>query len=114
MRHAHCLQGFGAKDLAYLLCSSVDEDALEGDGEQQLLQHYHMALLARLAQNNKASSSYTFGVLQRHFDLCLVDYVRFMAGWGFWGNVGWAQSRTRQVLDRLPQLLSEQQQAGSC
>lgn len=35
------------------------------------------------------------------YELCLLDYVRFMAGWGFWGNDGYARKRAMSVLQQL-------------
>eukprot|EP00775_Hariotina_reticulata_P008899 gene8899-9076_t len=49
-----------------------------------------------------AAKLYTYEVMVAHFDLCVVDYVRFMAGWGMWGNVKWAKQRTQQALRQLP------------
>lgn len=126
------------KDVAYLLASSVDEDVV-AQHEGQLLDHYHATLLKHLAAaahaggssgsgsagsssdrgggssaasaaaGPAACSGYTREVMQRHYELCLLDYVRFMAGWGFWGNVSWASNRARAALRRLPQLLKEQE-----
>lgn len=91
------------RDVAYLCVSSLDEDVLQQQ-EQQLLQHYHGELLQQLhaAGKERAAEVYTYDVMLSHFDLCVVDYVRFMAGWGMWGNVQWAKQRTQQVLRQLP------------
>lgn len=97
-------KGLCGRDIAYLFCAGVDIDVLEaGRGEQQLLQHYHSALLQQLRSNGKAEAAqqYSFDVMLAQFELCLVDYVRFMAGWGMWGNSEWASERAREVLQRL-------------
>ncbi|KAG1668903.1 hypothetical protein FOA52_016072 [Chlamydomonas sp. UWO 241] len=43
---------------------------------------------------------YTREVLARHVDWALLDFVRFMAGWGIWGAAGWAERRARELLIR--------------
>lgn len=35
------------------------------------------------------------------YELCLLDYVRFMAGWGFWGNEKYAIQRVTGLLKAL-------------
>lgn len=100
-------RGFGVRDVAYMLASSVDIDVLEQDGCEELLQHYHSRLLQQLDKVGKgdAAQRYSLDVMRSHFDLCIVDYVRFMAGWGMWGNAEWASDRARAVLTRLDQVI---------
>ncbi len=109
-----------------MFASSVDASVLEAH-EEALLRGYHSRLLHHIALQEAADDAvlghgagsgssdrpqrYTYGCLQRHYELCLLDYCRFMAGWGWWGNVGWTQRRARELLARLPQLLQEQHQA---
>lgn len=102
-------KGLGVRDLAYMFCSGVDIDVLEEDrGEQQLLQHYHNALTKQLSKNGKAEAAqrYSCDTMVAQFELCLVDYVRFMAGWGMWGNAEWASDRARDVLKRLDKTIA--------
>lgn len=102
-------RGFGVRDVVYMLSSSVDIDVLEADGgEQQLLKHYHSALLQQLSHNGKADAGqrYSYEVMFAQYELCLLDYTRFMAGWGFWGNGEWAGDRTREVLKRLDAVIA--------
>jgi Ser/Thr protein kinase RdoA (MazF antagonist) len=89
-------KGYGVKDVAYLFASSLSPTAL--GKEQELLQYYHEQLTSLLGD---AASSYTFEVMQAHFELALLDYVRFMAGWGFWGNGAWASKRAREMLPAI-------------
>ncbi len=108
------------QDVAYLLCSSVDEDVL-AQHEAQLLDSYHERLLSHLRTGPRSEgsaaaaaaaapgASYSRSVMQRHYELFLLDYCRFQAGWGWWGASGWAQRRVRELLPSLPQLLKEQQ-----
>jgi hypothetical protein len=35
------------------------------------------------------------------YELSLIDYVRFMAGWGFWGQDRYAQKRALGLLDGI-------------
>jgi aminoglycoside phosphotransferase (APT) family kinase protein len=102
----YCGAGLGAKDVAYLFCSSLDADVLQRH-EQALLAHYHARLLGHLARLGRGGEGYTAEVLQRHYELALLDYCRHMAGWGWWGNAGWARARARALLQggRLQELL---------
>ena len=96
-------EGLGVRDVAYLMASSL-EPGLAGDLEQSLLQHYHSSLCAALQRRGKgaAADAYPFEVCQAQFELCIADYARFLAGWGWWGDVDWLRRRAREVLDRLP------------
>jgi hypothetical protein len=102
-------RGLGMRDVAYMLSSSVDVDVLEhSSGEQRLLQHYHASLQKQLGRHGKeaAAKRYSSDVMTAQFELCLVDYVRFMAGWGMWGNAEWASQRARDVLPRLDDVIA--------
>jgi thiamine kinase-like enzyme len=102
-------KGLGVRDIAYMLASSVDIDVLlEEGGEQQLLRHYHSALTQQLREHGKAAAAqrYGYGVMVAQFEVCLVDYVRFMAGWGMWGNAEWASDRAREVLQQLDKAIA--------
>lgn len=143
--------GYGVRDVAYLLCSSVDSSDLllqrphpyphpegtrgqagnglgsagagagEGEsgsgggsssgcsgGEASLLRYYHARLCVHLralrppAEAEAAVAAYSFGVMVGHFEAALLDYVRFMAGWGMWGaGLGWAEERARGIMARM-------------
>lgn len=90
--------GLGAKDVAHFLVSSVDARVLERH-EDELLGAYHAELAGLLPPGRAAA--YPAEALRDDFDVAVADYVRFMAGWGYWGNVAWAERRARRVLDRL-------------
>jgi hypothetical protein len=110
--------GCGTKDVVYLLCSGVQARLLQAPaGEEALLRHYHSELLAGLAATAaapqgsgvgcpaaaaRAVEQYSFEVLRQEYRLAMCDYVRFMAGWGFWGSAAsWAAARARQFLPEL-------------
>ncbi|PSC72803.1 hypothetical protein C2E20_4083 [Micractinium conductrix] len=120
----YCGGGSGLKDVVYLLASGVSSRLLGSpEGEAALLRHYHAELVAGLrqlaaggsggggggqgdcvgcpAKAAQAVEGYTFEALQADFKLALLDYVRFMAGWGFWGNTSWASARARTFLADL-------------
>ncbi|KAJ9515189.1 hypothetical protein QJQ45_002314 [Haematococcus lacustris] len=98
--------GVGMVDVAYLLCSSGDEQQVAAH-EEALLRHYHTTLMSRLGElqpglvAEAAQRTYTWEVLRQHYDLALLDFVRFMAGWGSWGAVGYAHNAARQAARRL-------------
>ncbi len=73
----YCGGGYGMKDIVYLLASSTDASVVQ-QHEQALLDFYHVELVQRLGPERGAA--YTADVLQRHYALAMLDYVRFMAG----------------------------------
>lgn len=100
--------GFGVCDLAKLFTCSVPLDMLtdrpsiphemEMDhGEQALLYLYHETLLNRRPAE-KEPLDYSWETLIRHWECALVDWCRFQASWGFWGNTEWLEGRVRHIL----------------
>jgi hypothetical protein len=51
---------------------------------------------------------YEWEIFVGHWEVALVDWLRFGASWGFWGNVSWLQARVRWILaeGRLRETLS--------
>ncbi|OJJ42494.1 hypothetical protein ASPZODRAFT_137290 [Penicilliopsis zonata CBS 506.65] len=98
-------RGLGVCDLAKLFTCSVPlymlVDANESlperltmrDGEKQLLQQYRTRLL-----QDEESDLYEWTVFKRHWETALVDWCRFQASWGFWGNTEWLEARVRSIL----------------
>ncbi|ORY70174.1 uncharacterized protein BCR38DRAFT_503349 [Pseudomassariella vexata] len=93
--------GLGVCDLAKLFTCSVplsmltNERARELDispAEMALLQEYH----ARLQSVDQRS--YDWDVFVHHWESALVDWLRFQASWGFWGNTEWLEARVRSIL----------------
>ncbi|PYH92289.1 hypothetical protein BO71DRAFT_400691 [Aspergillus ellipticus CBS 707.79] len=97
--------GLGVCDLAKLFTCSVPlhmlvdaeeplpEQLAMGDGERQLLQWYRTRLL-----QDRQSEPYEWKTFNRHWETALVDWCRFQASWGFWGNTEWLQARVRSIL----------------
>lgn len=94
--------GLGVCDLAKLFTCSVPEsmltesdsipDELEmGAGERRLLEEYRKVL-------DPSGTKYPWEVLERHWQTALVDWLRFQASWGFWGNTEWLEARVRRIL----------------
>lgn len=100
--------GLGVCDLAKLFTCSVPLHMLLGENEPtntvigmqkeelNLLAQYHQLLSQHeLTRRTK----YEFLDLQRHWETALVDWCRFQASWGFWGNTAWLQGRVRSILE---------------
>lgn len=94
--------GLGVCDLAKLFTCSVPSEVLEeqdsresrdmAGGERMLLEFYQRTV-------QKASGkSYPWELLEMHWKTALVDWLRFQASWGFWGNTDWLESRVRHIL----------------
>lgn len=106
--------GLGVCDLAKLLTCSVSLEQLLGstaaaadiseqleysmpmcDGERQLLWQYWGALKHF---GDRKGVYYSWELFVRHWEAALVDWLRFQASWGFWGNTRWLEARVRSIL----------------
>ncbi|KAJ5812250.1 hypothetical protein N7474_008551 [Penicillium riverlandense] len=101
--------GLGVCDLAKLFTCSVPLHMLVDDawreheplpekltmreGERGLLARYRAHLL-----RNQEESKYEWDTFRRHWETALVDWCRFQASWGFWGNTEWLEARVRSIL----------------
>lgn len=93
--------GLGVCDLAKLFTCSVPRTMLGknrrarpamGTDEERLLRHY-------LEKVQRVSGKvYDWEVFIRHWETALVDWLRFQASWGFWGNTEWLEGRVRSIL----------------
>ncbi|OOF94027.1 hypothetical protein ASPCADRAFT_209265 [Aspergillus carbonarius ITEM 5010] len=98
--------GLGVCDLAKLFTCSVPLDMLVDvqeplpeqltmqPGERRLLEWYRTKLLAR-----DDPDRYGWAIFRRHWEVALVDWCRFQASWGFWGNTEWLEARVRSILN---------------
>lgn len=97
--------GLGGCDLAKLFTCSVPLTMLVEDeivstssklemqpGEERLLRAYHEQLQSR------SGEEYAWELFIRHWETALVDWLRFQASWGFWGNSEWLEARVRWIL----------------
>ncbi|RSM10383.1 hypothetical protein CDV31_007259 [Fusarium ambrosium] len=100
--------GLGVCDLAKLFTCSVplnmltEHDAIPDElpmdqGEEALLQLYRKTLLSRRSPE-KEPFNYDWGIFVKHWEAALVDWCRFQASWGFWGNTEWLEARVRSIL----------------
>lgn len=101
--------GLGVCDLAKLFtCSvplhmlvdgngSVPEQLSMCDGERGLLERYRMSLLQD--EESEESELYEWEAFKRHWETALVDWCRFQASWGFWGNTEWLEARVRSIVN---------------
>lgn len=95
--------GLGVCDLAKLFTCSIPLSMLVADrhiphelkmqqGEKELLRRYWTRL------KETSGKQYDWAVFVRHWETALVDWLRFQASWGFWGNVEWLEARVRSIL----------------
>lgn len=69
--------------------------------ETHYLALYTEHLKEALAKRGLEASFPTENDVKDMYELCLLDYVRFMAGWGFWGNDRYARQRATSLLRSL-------------
>jgi thiamine kinase-like enzyme len=98
--------GLGVCDLAKLFTCAVPLDMLVNtdkyhlpralgmqDGEKKLLESYLKNL------RTISGKGYDWDTFVIHWETVLVDWLRFQASWGFWGNTEWLEARVRWILD---------------
>jgi hypothetical protein len=95
--------GLGVCDLAKLFTCSVPLSMLVADqhipheltlqeGERKLLSRYWTRL------QDVSRKDYDWSTFVLHWEIALVDWLRFQASWGFWGNTEWLEARVRSIL----------------
>ncbi|KAG9200639.1 hypothetical protein G6514_006817 [Epicoccum nigrum] len=95
--------GLGVCDLAKLFTCSVplgmlveseyvDDVLTMQEGEKKLLQRYREKLKI------VSGKEYEWDMFVQHWEIALVDWLRFQASWGFWGNTEWLEARVRSIL----------------
>lgn len=104
--------GLGVCDLAKLFTCSVPLDMLTAcrgpgevphklamdKGEKALLEQYRQTLLSG-KPSGRGPPTYDWQDFVRHWEAALVDWCRFQASWGFWGNTEWLEARVRFILE---------------
>ncbi|KAI9220644.1 kinase-like domain-containing protein [Blastocladiella britannica] len=84
--------GCPMSDVVYLVATSVDPEFLDGanGGLPALVVEDYISPLCD-ALRARGIEPPTSDTLQEWFEVALLDWARFMAGWGWWGNVRWVQ-----------------------
>ncbi|KAL6879361.1 kinase-like domain-containing protein [Trichoderma novae-zelandiae] len=99
--------GLGACDLAKLFTCSVPMEMLTShtpipaelemdESERRLLRHYWSILVDK--RPDRKIPVYGWDDFLRHWETALVDWCRFQASWGFWGNTDWLEARVRCII----------------
>ncbi|KAL7274821.1 hypothetical protein RUND412_002252 [Rhizina undulata] len=92
--------GLGVQDLAYFLGTAVDGRLL-GKSEERLLKYYFEELKEALRRLGKGDcGEYTWEIFWEQWEWALVDWMRFMASWGCWGNSSWIERRVKKIVER--------------
>jgi thiamine kinase-like enzyme len=72
--------------------ASIPRELPMQDGEKALL-HQYWENLRKVGQQE-----YKWDIFIRHWETALVDWLRFQASWGFWGNTEWLEARVHSIL----------------
>ncbi|KAF3933639.1 hypothetical protein ABW19_dt0210464 [Dactylella cylindrospora] len=92
-----------AVDLVYFIGTTVDRKLLRD--LKGLLKIYYEEL-CRVYENIPGGSGkgleeetgYSFEALEEQWDVAIVDWMRFMAGWGVWGNWRWVEGQAKEIV----------------
>jgi hypothetical protein len=100
--------GLGVSDLAkFFTCSvplsmllssgqhqsSIPHELAMQSGERELLERYWRKL-TRIG----GGKEYEWEIFVGHWEVALVDWLRFQVSWGQWGNSEWLEARVRWIL----------------
>ena len=98
---------YGIRDIVMLFISSIEIPSYSYNYnetlqyEKKILEIYYNKLKENLIKLNK-ECTYTFERLIQHYELALLDYLRFMLGWGIWGNNSkYAEHRVKEILFKI-------------
>lgn len=103
--------GLVTRDLVYFLGTTTQMGLVKRlEDEKSLLKGYHSELVGAIEGRKESTpqvaeflqdhGGYTFDKFWGHWELAIVDWYRFMAGWGFWGNDSWVERRAREITTR--------------
>lgn len=96
--------GLGVCDLAKLFTCSVplrmltDDHAIPHELEMEEGEKGLLELYLQVLQHESSEQGYIWSLFKRHWEAALVDWCRFQASWGFWGNTEWLEARVRSIL----------------
>ncbi|KAJ3081589.1 hypothetical protein HDU99_005303 [Rhizoclosmatium hyalinum] len=98
--------GVGMKDVVYLLCTSGF--GMTRDIEEEMLQWYFKCLQDGFEKRTATVDDgitpswelYTREIMMDHYELCMIDWLRFMLGWGLWGDSGYVKERVAEILKK--------------
>ncbi|ORZ38509.1 kinase-like domain-containing protein [Catenaria anguillulae PL171] len=99
-------RGCGMRDVVYLVATSVDM-ARCGEYAQVIEDWYWKVLVRELAVGEHSAPPGLAECLDM-FEVALLDWCRFMCGWGRWGNVKWVG----KVVDAIRVKWEERRQKG--
>ncbi|KAI8609312.1 kinase-like domain-containing protein [Chytriomyces sp. MP71] len=96
--------GSGMKDIVYFIMTSLEE--LDEGIEAELLDWYFDCLQAML-QTRKDElligndrELFSRNVMMEHYELCCIDWLRFLKGWGLWGAVPFLETHVAKIRTR--------------
>lgn len=101
-------RGYGAKDLVMWIVSSLNSHTFREVGEEGILRFYANELKKCLISigflsKDEIERISSLDEITKQYELALVDYVRFMLGWGMWGNSKYAMIRANEILEKIAQ-----------
>ncbi|KAJ3363233.1 hypothetical protein GGF31_001028 [Allomyces arbusculus] len=89
--------GIGAVDVAHWLATSAPDHVLN-DWRRVVIDEYYAVYAAQAAAKGKEVVDAATVVDQ--VEVALLDWARFVAGWGWWGNVRWLQRTVQEIRDK--------------
>lgn len=93
-------KGLGVVDLVYFLGTSVERGVMRNQTTVDKLLGAYWEELERCADKKELEKMGGLEGLKSDLNVAIVDWWRFMAGWGEWGN-GWvSDSKAREIVEK--------------
>ncbi|KAJ3358555.1 hypothetical protein GGF32_000333 [Allomyces javanicus] len=89
--------GIGAVDVAHWLATSAPDHVLN-DWRRVVTDEYYAVYAAQAAA--KKQEVVDAATVVDQVEVALLDWARFVAGWGWWGNVRWLQRTVQEIRDK--------------
>ncbi|RVD87416.1 uncharacterized protein DFL_001652 [Arthrobotrys flagrans] len=92
-----------AVDLVYFIGTTVDRTLLKDLDNLLSIYYTHLQRAYETTHDGnklEEETGYSYGVLKEQWDVAVVDWMRFMAGWGVWGNWRWVREQAEAAVNK--------------
>ena len=81
-----------------MLVTSVDGDVMQDTKcADDLLETYYRELVDHVTHGGASMGRYSAETMMQDVEMAMVDWFRFQAGWGFWGNSWVLEARVKGI-----------------
>ncbi|KAK6332023.1 hypothetical protein TWF718_002561 [Orbilia javanica] len=92
-----------AVDLVYFIGTTVDRTLLKDPDTLLTIYYTHLKKAYETTHEGKSleeETGYSYKALKEQWDVAVVDWMRFMGGWGIWGNWRWIREQAEAIVEK--------------